>query len=291
MSVDESIVYHVYALCFNEARLLPSFFQHYASADRIVIYDNESTDNSIEIIKQYGREYYTFSTNDTFDDHVHAIIKQRIWKQSKEFFYGKHVDYVIVQDLDEFVHFPNYPYDIKRGLLMLKQRGQDFIRLTGYEMSCTDKEFEDMNGRLLIDVVRRGYYNSRYSKPNLFNPNAFETMAYNIGSHDILNQEDHEETPDVLLLHFKHLGAEWEYGRRLILKHRLRRAARGAYLAGQESDEETRQHIINYQSNPNLTDLTHLLFLDNSETEVEQIQESVPDQPKLDLSKCCCQIL
>ena len=40
----------VYSICYNEEYMLPFFLQHYSFAD-IVVYDNESTDNSLEIMK------------------------------------------------------------------------------------------------------------------------------------------------------------------------------------------------------------------------------------------------
>jgi Glycosyl transferase family 2 len=47
-------VVHLYALCWNEERLLPFFFQHYNPiVSRYFIYDHDSTDRSRQILKAH----------------------------------------------------------------------------------------------------------------------------------------------------------------------------------------------------------------------------------------------
>jgi hypothetical protein len=214
--VEDNIVFHVYALCFNEERILPHFFDHYRQADRIILYDNESSDTSVDLIKANNSTHITFNTNGTFDDTAHKNIKNHCWGQSIGV-----ADYVIIQDLDEFVHFSLYPYNIKKGLYDLKCRGVDICKLNGYEMSCNDEEFSNIRGHI-VDSVHNGYSRINYCKPNLINPNTVEATNYSEGSHDMINQiKEITFDPRVLLLHYKHLGIDWEVEKRLVLKDRL----------------------------------------------------------------------
>lgn len=44
----------VYTVCFNEELMLPHFLNHYSRiADRIVLYDNQSTDQSMSLARAY----------------------------------------------------------------------------------------------------------------------------------------------------------------------------------------------------------------------------------------------
>jgi glycosyltransferase involved in cell wall biosynthesis len=115
--------FHVYAINWNEERLLPLFFRHYRQADKIVILDNESTDRSLEICKAHGAEVISFSTGQKLDDHVNRTLKNTAWHESR----GK-ADYVIVQDLDEFVYFPKYPNNLRAGLEELRAKGVTLAR-------------------------------------------------------------------------------------------------------------------------------------------------------------------
>jgi len=208
---DENIVYHVYALCYNESKLLPHFLNHYKTADRIIVLDNESTDNSVEIIKDSGREVISFSSNNTFDDILHCNLKNTIWKNSKD-----SANFVIVQDLDEFVHFPDYPCNIKKGLSEIKNLNAKFVYLKGYEMTCTDDEFDNIPLESNIyKYVNKGFYSENYSKPNLINPKAITDTNWSAGNHIINSTPKFDSTDfNVLLLHYKHIGYNYEFNRR-----------------------------------------------------------------------------
>ena len=47
---------HLYALCWNEERLLPFFFRHYDPfVTRYFIFDHDSTDRSCQLLKAHSR--------------------------------------------------------------------------------------------------------------------------------------------------------------------------------------------------------------------------------------------
>ena len=92
-------------------RLLPHFLHHYRFAEKIVIYDHNSTDDSAAIIRSF--------TNTTlrmlpFSDEIHEdyylTIKNHAYQESR----GQ-ADFVIVVDIDEFVYHP-FLLDLLRRL-------------------------------------------------------------------------------------------------------------------------------------------------------------------------------
>ena len=44
----------LYTICYNEQEMLPYFLNHYSKmVDKIVVYDNQSTDNSRQILESF----------------------------------------------------------------------------------------------------------------------------------------------------------------------------------------------------------------------------------------------
>ena len=214
------VSFHVYALCYNEERTLPFFLNHYKKADKIYILDNYSTDNSENIINEYKQkgmdiEIVKFDTNNEFCDYTNKQVKNTCWKHSIGM-----CDYVIVQDLDEFLTFKEYPYDFKKGLSILKEKNVTHIVCSGYEMCCSDEEYNSIpKCELLSNYIHRGWFRQAYSKPCLFNPNVISDTNFEFGQHlwnpvyidPLKKNEGYDLT--LFLLHFKHLGKKWEVER------------------------------------------------------------------------------
>jgi hypothetical protein len=216
----KSIKYDVYALNWNESRLLPLFFEHYRTARKIFLLDNESNDNSKEICERYNRDFITFSTGDKFDDITNMNIKNSEWKRS----IGE-VDYVIVQDLDELVHFKNYPNDLLSGFKDLNEKKIDLVKLVGYNMICTDEEFDDiLKNQKSVLSINHGYRAKSYDKYLIFNPNVIKEIGYNPGAHNcrpIGQNINSLKADDIYVLHCKHIGFNYEFNRTKQLRDRL----------------------------------------------------------------------
>ena len=53
ISMEKPVV-HLYAVCWNEERILPHFMAHYGPmVDHFTIYDNGSTDSTLELLASY----------------------------------------------------------------------------------------------------------------------------------------------------------------------------------------------------------------------------------------------
>ena len=184
--------------------------------------DNGSKDSSHRIIKEHSATIIPFDTGSTLNDSEHANLKNTIWKQSK----GK-VDFVIVQDLDEFLFFPEYPNDIISGLIHLQKNKITLSNSYGYQMFCTDEEFDSFNAdrQSITSYITKGcVHPSRgsYNKCILFDPNEIEEIDFGPGSHNC-NPKGNVvlDTESTLLLHYKHIGEKYVIDRYKLIRDRL----------------------------------------------------------------------
>lgn len=195
--VVDTVKIFVYVMCYNEEFMIPFFLQHYHFADKIFVYDNESTDRSRELLMQDPRcTIITFKTQ--FNDKIHQYIKNNCWKQHR----GQ-CDYVIVCDMDEFLYTG---IDIKQYLNTLKKANKtyDIFRMRGFNMVSLD---DNLNPNIpLIEQVKCGVPSHNYSKNIIFNPNRVRDINYTVGAHSIRIQGRYNWGPMLNLLHFKFIG-------------------------------------------------------------------------------------
>ena len=205
---------HLYTLCWNDSRMLPHFFRHYSSlVDRFFVFDNGSTDGSLQLLAENERVQVShFHTEfDSFAD-TELRLSEEVWKNSKDL-----ADWVFIVDIDEHV----YHEDLRSYLRICRQRGITAIQAFGYEM--ISETFPDAS-MPLCDVVTNGVRSSEYGKLCLFNPSAITRTNFSYGRHSA-SPEGRVKWPaarEVLLLHYKKLGVEYEIARSAELKTGLR---------------------------------------------------------------------
>lgn len=150
---NPGITVEVFALCYNEAFMLPEFIRHYQQwyNAKITIYDNMSTDSSRDIARTMGCNVLVYDSGNTIRDDLYVNIKNNCWKYST-------ADFVIVCDIDEFlevkflvkdctiIRTEGYdmvgPLDTRLGLrndmwdkcVMFRRRGG--IKEIGYDFGC-----------------------------------------------------------------------------------------------------------------------------------------------------------
>lgn len=68
----------VYSMFFNEAKMLPFYLNHYEKfCSKIILYDNGSDDESIEIIKAHPKtQLLSFDTNNQVPDRLDMTMKE-----------------------------------------------------------------------------------------------------------------------------------------------------------------------------------------------------------------------
>ena len=156
-------IIHLYATCWNEARIVPYFMDHYSKfVDEFHIYDNMSSDSTVERLARHKNVTITpFDTGGTFDEATLLQIRNNEWKKSRGF-----ADFVIVCDMDEFLFHP----EMTSLLRLLKKHAFTVVKPHGYNMVSENlPEFDGV--RAITQLIRTGVPDEKnYSKTIFFNP-------------------------------------------------------------------------------------------------------------------------
>lgn len=174
---------HLYTLCWNEMDILPFVLDYWKRLPitKAVVFDNGSTDGSVEYLKQYDwievRYFKTEGQNDT----VQRQIKSSAWKESK----GK-CDYVIVCDMDEMIYCPT----IEEELQHMKDNGFNVMGMPWYGICFDERPTHDPNkllhqqgNKFYKQYINHKHLYSHLGKFMLFDPNLIDDMGYSVGCH------------------------------------------------------------------------------------------------------------
>lgn len=189
---------YVLTVCWNEEIFLPVFLSYYSFADKIIIFDNFSSDNSINIIKQFrNTEIVKYNTNEQIRDDIYIAIKNNMWKDFKN-----ECDWIIIVDIDEIVF---HPIGLKQYLLRLPQNIA-LIKSNGFEMFFNgNNSYTDNSNFDILGVYNKGVKNSKHCKFNIINTNLVSDINYLPGCHTafpIYKGIIHND-PNLKMLHYK----------------------------------------------------------------------------------------
>jgi hypothetical protein len=162
---------HVFLLCYNESALIPHTVHHYRKylpTCKITVYDNQSTDNSVEIATSLGCTVVSWSSNNILNEYLQISLRNTIWKNVA-------TGWIIMADMDEFVCVtePQLLEETKQGTTILKIVG---INVVG--QSTTD-DLTDIDLQKLTKYVD----NPMESKSLCFLREHITEMNYGPGSH------------------------------------------------------------------------------------------------------------
>lgn len=204
----------VYVIIFNEENMIPYFLMHYDFADKIIVYDNYSTDNGPNLLRCNPKvEIRYYDSQSKLDALKYVENKNNVWKEAKNY-----ADWVIVVDMDEFVY---HPFGVRE---FLSQCGNATIVPTiGYNMAnLNENDYLDPTKPLTSQVLCGHYYKPQ-SKTALFSPQYITEMNYSPGCHvcsphGIVRYSSNS----VLLLHYRFIfGIEYMKNRYHTFKARL----------------------------------------------------------------------
>jgi hypothetical protein len=197
----------IHQICYNEILILEFAYNFYKSrfpSAKFVLYDNGSTDGSVELAEKLGYEIRPFETNNQLDDSTIISLKNNCWRQDD-------TDWVLVADMDELI-------DINEEKLLKQQEiGVNIIATFGYNMVNTDTE-------LRLDEITDGFReDSLYDKSLIFNKKFVHNIEWAVGAHYCNpNGENIAFSSDRFnLLHYKYLDEDYIVNRYRLFKDRL----------------------------------------------------------------------
>jgi hypothetical protein len=197
----------IYALCHQEAPLIPYFMRHYNQYGQIYLFEGHSTDGSREMAQSMGAIIIPIDTGNQIRDDIFTDIKNNCWKASK-------ADWVIVCDTDEFVYHPHF-------MEYLDVLEDTIIAPVHYEM-FSDK-FPTTNGQIYEEVTM-GFRHETGSncKMCLFRPKEITNMNYEPGSHTAHPEGNVKVgyNSEIISMHMRHLSVEYVVARNLYYKAR-----------------------------------------------------------------------
>lgn len=184
----------VYTIIKDEAWMLPYFLRHYATfADKIVVYDENSTDGSRELIQACPiaelREWQGKGLNDT--EFTEAV--NQFWKTDRA------VDHwVMWPDVDELLHHA----DMRK---LLTEVQADVIPSTGYALIAKEKPERKLQA---YEEVKTGVRQENYDKQIIWRSSI--SMQHTIGRHTYPDKAPKFDgvlaSEKVTLYHLHHIG-------------------------------------------------------------------------------------
>ena len=188
-----------YTCTFNEAEMVPYVMPYIESLgyDKFIVYDNMSTDNTVELLSKYPFvEIRTYNTGGRFDDNakrnleINAYVECRYMAKvgTKE----ETLVWMTFTDFDEvlycstdvgglYVYLSDYYFD---GYNCFFEQMVNVLPPKGYNGSIT--ELLKKENKILVhtlDGAMGNWWTGRGNKPLLFCVNAFSYMAFVPGNH------------------------------------------------------------------------------------------------------------
>lgn len=172
----------LYTLAYNESDIVEYFIDYCLKlgVEKAVVYNNESTDDTVEKLSKYPWiEVRNFHTDGMTDD-IHAIIKNNCWKEQK----GNKDTWCIICDFDEWLYSPNIDLVIDK----MNKNGCSVLGTKWYGI-CNDSTPPYEQGKLLHQQSTKFYLQDvnrnfpELGKFMLINPNMIDDMGWSVGNH------------------------------------------------------------------------------------------------------------
>jgi hypothetical protein len=161
---------NIFILCFNESILLPHTIKHYKKylpSCNITIYDNESTDNSVEIALSLGCKVICWKEPN--DMKVATKIRDNCWKYILD-------GWIIMADMDEWL------YITEEELLNEENNNTTILNIKGIDMIGESKcnFLNDID----LSLINKALDNTWENKKLCFYRNKIIDMNYDAGAHN-----------------------------------------------------------------------------------------------------------
>jgi len=201
---------HIVSTCWNESAMIPFYLRHYSAfADKIIIYDDASTDGTREKIAANPKaEVKNWPYKSGMDDNIFMKFWQEVYRSQR----GQ-CDWIILPDIDEFIWAKE---GVRNVLDKAEKEGFDAVATEGFNMTgdgtLTQDGVPHDVGQQLVDTLTHGVAAPVYAKPIVFKPTA--NINWNRGRHALENCSPKiTPTPRLKLLHYRYMGFEYSKAR------------------------------------------------------------------------------
>ena len=168
---NSSALITIYLLCFNEEKIIESIIDAYRNLFpdcKIVIYDNESSDSSVEKAKALNCEVRSFSTGGKLDEPKLTEMRNTVWKDAT-------TPWVVMCDMDEIIGAN------QNDLIEEDKRGTTILTVSGYDMFAKSEK-EDLSD-IKLNSITTGEKSDGYSKTICFRQDKIKEMNFGFGAH------------------------------------------------------------------------------------------------------------
>jgi hypothetical protein len=162
---------NIFLLCYNESLMLPktvNFYKTRFPKCTITIYDNMSSDNSVEIAKNLGCIVHNFNTNNINNVLIKRNIANSCWQSVRK-------GWIIMADMDEWldITYQDLVNEIRQGTTILTVQGYNMVG----ESNSINLDDIDLNNIKKYVVHNPESKNLCFLRPHICN------MNYSVGSH------------------------------------------------------------------------------------------------------------
>jgi len=227
-------------ITYNESVMIQFFIDHYRKMFpdcRIRVYDNYSTDNTVEIALANNCEVIPYDSGNEIRDDIYIDIKNNCHKYCN-------TPFVFIGDCDEIV------FITQEQLLKEQEKGTTVISFEGWNMitMSDDPDIIDLD----LHWASRA---SQYDKIYIYNREEISHVSYSAGAHFCaLTGNVKYSEHFYLMCHFKALGLNYminrhtEFGKRLSKQNLV--AGHGIHYL--DSEQQIRNNWKFYQTHPDL---------------------------------------
>lgn len=202
----------VYSNVYNEAFMMPYFLRHYETfADRIFIWDDESTDGTLDILAKHPKVTVLPMEFHGSNDHYWV---EKLFPQYEQISRGV-ADWVMIADADEFIYHPR----LLEVLEQEKTKGTKLIQCWGYSMVAD--RLPTTTGQI-YDEIKFGLHDKWMSKWSIFSPDIY--LRFHRGRHGrpIRNRSGGaNRAAGIKLLHYRYIGERYFEERLIRNRERL----------------------------------------------------------------------
>jgi hypothetical protein len=193
----------VYTVCYNEQHFVKNFLEAYKNAERIIAYDNQSTDDTVKLLLEDPRvTVRSWDSGNQIRDDKYLEIKNNCWKEARGL-----ADWAIIVDFDEIFsrvaympdHTPIFDLDLSEPY----NQGATIIKPYGYNMVSLDAPLGEPGHP--YTHCPKGVYHWPQEKPCCFRPDMFTEINFVPGCHGMepIGTVNVCNRPEYKLLHFK----------------------------------------------------------------------------------------